>query len=973
MNDVVRILLVEDNPPDALLVREYLEDSNRISFELTVSETLKDALGEISSKAFDVILLDLNLPDSNGLETFDTVIDKAPNIPIIPLTGMNDDAMAVEMIKQGAQNFIVKDEINSLFLTKTIQYSIERKKSEIEILRLNRLYAVLSNTNQVTVRIQEKNALLKEICRIVVEEGQFTFAWIGLLNPVTNKIDVTSYGKSSINVKKITACEWLSEEALRTGEHVFVKRLSMDTRESKAKNEAIKAGCRSAASIPLFISGEIIGTFNLYSNSEGVFRGEEVKLLDEVASDISFSLKYIESELTRKKVEEEIRVNSAGLKRILKIYEHDCIDTEDFFSFAAEQILHLTSSSGAYIFSYDNEAMMFKKLSSAAVEYAAEPIKAGEDSYLLNDTGIFIDVIEKKLSLRLNDTSRIKHLPLLIRITGTVPKNVLVVPVLERDEIVAIACVINKGADYSDMDEIQMQLMMNSVWKMHKRRETDEHNIMLSKVVEQNPVSIMITDTNGTIEYVNSRFTELTEYSQEEVIGKNPRILKSGYHSAEFYESLYQSIFTEEKVYVDMMNKKKSGKLFWESSLISPIKNDRGEITHFICTKQDITERKENQERLIKLSRAVEQSTVSISISNRSGVIEYVNPKLMEVTGFKATELLGQTHNIFKSGFTPVRVYQNLWWTILSGKEWKGELLNKRKNGELYWENLVISPIINEKGEVTNFVAIGEDITEKRKMIDDLIKAKEAAEQSNILKDSFIANISHEIRTPLNGMLGLTEILRDDYGKHIKTGDEFIFTGIKNSADRIIRTVEMILNYSRLRSNTFLLQPKQVCIDEVCKEIIRTNSDEALEKNIKLIYRCDIENPELHLDEYTIKNAVTNLVENAIKFTKAGHVKVSVTRGSDESVQISVEDTGIGIEEEYLKYLFEPFRQEETGYGRAYEGVGLGLALTNEYFSLNGAQLKVTSKKGAGSTFTATFKNKESVHPEKNALLKSLN
>jgi len=955
MQNDKRILLIEDNPGDQILISAYLEDSDKTNYRITITEKLSEAILILSETQFDVVLLDLNLPDSRGIVTFSKVIEAAPDIPVILLTGIDDEELAKETIKQGAQNFLVKDELSGHLLKRTIQYSIERKKAEMEIVKLNRLYSMLSGTNQAIVRIHQKDELLREICRVAVEEGNFMFAWIGLINSSPQPMSIFSFGSNAIDKENLTVCEWISEKALNMGKHVFVNSIEEDTSDSAAREEAIKAGCKSAGSVPLTISGKIIGTFNVLSADPTGFGEQEVSLIDEVAKDISFALKYIESETERIKASEENQFVARGLRDILDVYEGSDLKKNEFLDFALLQMLQLSDSSKGFLAGIADEQENLRILSitespdkivsrSPEIKWSALPDSAAICTTFKNKSILKVGLND---GIDTGSIAKILNLPK--------ESSVLIVPVVENDVPVAVACLESKPGTYSNFEVMYLQLMTNSIWKIYKRKESEERNIKLSKVVEQNTASIMITDTSGTIEYVNPKFCELTEYSKEELIGQNPRILKSDFHSPEFYRDFYKQIFTQETFTCEMLNKKKSGKLFWESSVVSPLRNDKGEITHFICTKQDISETRINKENLIKLSRAVEQSPVSISISDKSGVMQYVNPKLCEVSGYSAKELVGKNHSIFKSGFTEKRMYQNLWWTILSGKEWRGEFLNKRSNGELYWENMVISPIINESGEVVNFISIGEDITDKKKMIDDLIEAKVKAEQSNLLKDSFIANISHEIRTPLNGILGLTAILKEEYAGYIKPDDNFLFDGIDSASNRIIRTIDMILNYSRLRSNTFILKPKQLNLYTLCENAVHANMPAAQEKNISLTLTCISPQVELYGDEYTIKNAIGNLVENAVKFTKTGSVKVILEQPDKKTIKLQVQDTGIGIEEEYLQYLFEPFRQEEMGYSRSYEGVGLGLALTHEYFKMNNAELSVTSKKGEGSNFTAEF------------------
>jgi len=167
-----------------------------------------------------------------------------------------------------------------------------------------------------------------------------------------------------------------------------------------------------------------------------------------------------------------------------------------------------------------------------------------------------------------------------------------------------------------------------------------------------------------------------------------------------------------------------------------------------IDKKSIVRANKEAQEKLSILSRAVEQNPALIIITDKNGIIEYVNPKFTETTGYTAQESIGKTLRILKSGHQSPEFYRNLWQTILSGNEWRGEMLNKKKNGDLYWEDGSISPLLNDSGLITHLISIKEDVTEKRKMLVDLIQAKEKAEAGDKLKSAFISNISHEIRTP---------------------------------------------------------------------------------------------------------------------------------------------------------------------------------------------------------------------------------
>lgn len=260
----------------------------------------------------------------------------------------------------------------------------------------------------------------------------------------------------------------------------------------------------------------------------------------------------------------------------------------------------------------------------------------------------------------------------------------------------------------------------------------------LSLAVQQNPVSIVITDVDGTIEYVNPKFSKLTGYEPHEVIGKNPRLLKSGNTSDEEYKLLWKTIKSGNEWHGEFQNCKKNGEIYTESASISPIADENGIITHFVATKEDITEKK-HAEKLIKtLSRAIEQSPASIIITNDKGKIDFVNTKFTSFMQYTEQEVIGRNPRIFNPQHLPGEEYEQMWETLQSGKLWHGENQNRKKDGTLFWENVSISPLMDENGIISNYILIMEDISEKKKMLDDLIIAKEKAEESEEIFDQFM-------------------------------------------------------------------------------------------------------------------------------------------------------------------------------------------------------------------------------------------
>jgi len=384
------------------------------------------------------------------------------------------------------------------------------------------------------------------------------------------------------------------------------------------------------------------------------------------------------------------------------------------------------------------------------------------------------------------------------------------------------------------------------------------------------------------------------------------------------------------------------------------IKSLIGKLEEELKDEIKISKRAKNE--VIKLSRAVEQSPLSIIITDTNGVIEYVNPKLIANTGYKQEELVGKNPRIFSSGEKQKNEYKELWDTISGGKEWQGEFHNKNKSGELFWEFASISPILDEGGNVTHFIAIKEDITERKHAQNELLKAKLKAEESDNLKSEFLAQMSHEIRTPLNIMIGNVEYLNDVFSDKNDSEIQLCFNGINNASKRIIRTIDLILDMSKL--NTVGYKPKfqRINLDaNIFSKLLPEFRMTAEEKGLEIIYNCTTLNTEVSADEYSVYQIFSNLIDNAVKYTQKGKIEIRIFEKESNSVIVEVKDTGIGISDSFKNSIFSNFLQEEQGYRRRFDGNGLGLALVKKYCDINNAKINFESEKDVGTIFIVEF------------------
>ena len=313
-------------------------------------------------------------------------------------------------------------------------------------------------------------------------------------------------------------------------------------------------------------------------------------------------------------------------------------------------------------------------------------------------------------------------------------------------------------------------------------------------------------------------------------------------------------------------------------------------------------------------------------------------------------EVIGQSPRLLCSGEQSPAFYKELWTTILSGKDWHGQFRNKTKNGELYWENAAISSILDNKGEISHFIGVKEDITEMKKMMEDLIIAKEKAEESDLLKTAFLHNISHEIRTPVNAIVGFSGLLKDSQLDILKR-DHFTDIIIQSS-NQLLSIITDLIKIATIEAGQEKVNMKVVNINTIMKLLFEQFSLKAQKENLTLSYETFLPDnaDEIITDETKLIQILTNLIVNAIKFTKQGYV-VFGYEVENETLTFYIKDTGIGIAPEMQEEIFNRFRQVENTCTRQFGGSGLGLSISKSYVEILGGNIWLESTYHKGTTF----------------------
>ena len=484
-----------------------------------------------------------------------------------------------------------------------------------------------------------------------------------------------------------------------------------------------------------------------------------------------------------------------------------------------------------------------------------------------------------------------------------------------------------------------------------ERKRKEQELLKMKIVLEQTADCVIITDREGIIQFVNNAFSKESGYSKEDVIGKTPKILKSGQHPKEFYETFWKTILSGEVFRATFINKRKDGELIYEFKTITPVKDKQGNITHFVSTAKNITEQYFAEQEIIfqrnKFMQLFNNSPVAITLLDSQDKVVDINESFSALFGYYSDEIKGQALNdlIVPNEFKEESEAYSI--ETMRGNQINKDSIRKKKDGTLVYVQIIGVPIIvNDK--TIGFYGMYLDITSRKNAEEELIKAKETAEELNRIKSSFLANMSHELRTPLIGIVGYAEFLQNE----LKDNELIeMVNNIKTSGQRLNTTLNNILDISKIESEKKEVNFKDQDLLIFLHEQINLFKAAAEGKKLTLNFETFEEKLNAYIDEEMFVSIISNLLNNAIKYTEKGEVTLIARKETDKAV-IEVKDTGICVREELQKIIFEPFRQASEGFSRMFEGTGLGLTLVKKYTDLIGGTITLKSKPAVGSTFT---------------------
>ena len=503
-----------------------------------------------------------------------------------------------------------------------------------------------------------------------------------------------------------------------------------------------------------------------------------------------------------------------------------------------------------------------------------------------------------------------------------------------------------------------LDALVSQVVALVREREQGRLELDNQKFALDQHAIVSITDTDGNITYANDGFCAISGYERAELLGLNHRVVNGGFHSAAFFENLWQTIARGKVWRGEIKNRHKSGSVYWVNATILPLLGADGRPAQYIAIRTDITKRKAIESQLEEQLRFVEvlleSSPTALYLKDRNGRFLRFNrafENLMEIdrsewVGRCSVDLYGadalaadseRDRELFDNGVT--QMFEASFVQRRSGATRQG----------LYR----IAPITNTAGEVTAMVANIVDITERAGIENALRRATRHAEAASKAKSEFLANMSHEIRTPMNGVIGMTELMLDTPLDEVQR--EYLGV-VKTSAQSLMVILNDLLDFSKIEAGKLDIESVPFNLADLVSETLKVLRPRAAQKGLTVSLALAAGLPTtVRSDPGRLRQILTNLGDNAIKFTPSGsvHVTLDSTPAGDGSLnlQLSVRDTGIGIEPEKQQRIFEAFSQADTSTTRQFGGTGLGLTICSRLAKLMGGKIWLESEPHRGSVF----------------------
>ena len=799
-------------------------------------------------------------------------------------------------------------------------------QAEEELRRVNRALRTLSECHQILFRAVEESTLLKSICELLVSVGGYRMAWVGYrvddefksVRPAAHFGFAEGY-LESINIT------WADSEsgrgptgaAIRTGKSVVCRDFEVDSNLALWREEALRRGYESSVALPIRLNGNCLGALSIYSERADAFDSAELRLLTELSDDLAYGIQALRTSAEQRRAEEDLSRSQEELQSVLAsipdyLWSAD-IDSQGrvTYRYYSPVVEKITGRPPAfYMPGPDRWLSTIHPDDRPRLLAAVKSISTGQLPFLTEEYRI---ILPDDTVRWVRDSVQVRRVDNGIRVDGVV-------------------------SDITERKEAEEALRQSEA----KLREA------------------LLAAQMGVWEWTIASDTITWDENFERIAGRDPNLLVPSDQMApkiitpESWERLKaaggNALATGTSFELDMELVRPDGSTRWLIGRGEPVRDMSGRITHLRGTVQDITERKRAEAEHARLVTAVEQSAEAVVITNTNGDIEYVNPAFTSITGYRREEVLGRNPRILKSDRQDLTFYHQLWATISDGQPWHGELINRRKDGMDYVEEMNITPVRDASGKVIHYIATKQDVTERKAL---QVRFQQAAKMEAVGR--LAGGVAHDFNNHLTVINGYCELLMDKFRSDKEAGA--YLKEVKDAGERAASLTRQLLAFSRLQ----VLAPQVLDLNDVVSNVEKMLR-RLIGEDLKLRTVLAPSLWQVKADRGQIEQVIMNLVVNARDaMPHGGEIVIetaNVELDSDYArihpgsspgpyMMLAVSDTGIGMSAETQAHVFEPFfTTKEQG-----KGTGLGLAMVYGTVKQSGGYIWVLSEPGQGTTF----------------------
>jgi len=984
----IRILIVED---ERIIAEDIKNTLHNIGYEVCgIVSKGEDAVEKASIEKPDLILMDIMLSGyMNGVEAAHTIY-KNQQIPVVFLSAFAD-VQIVEAVKESEPfGYIIKP-FTDRELYSAIEIALKKSLLLKKISHLNNVLQAIRNVNKLIVREKEKKQLLKGVCDNFIETRGYHNVWIALFDKSGNCEYIEHAGiEGGTNLlfeylKKGNTINCISSAIATPGVLIINNPLV----ECKNCPLSDKYNNRKGLTIAIKHNDIFYGVLTVSIQPEFADNKEEFSLLEEVVGDIAYALYNLEIEANKEKTNRELKETESRYKILIE-------QSADAIYLLYEGKFEIVNAKFTEMFGYSIEETnshdfnFIRLVSQRSLPIIEERVELAKKGVQLKPTYEFVAVskygqeIDCEVSVTYikykNGTATQGIIRDISERKKAEKRQILISEILaivnrQNEWKKLIGDILIKLKNYTGFEAIGIRLKEGDDYPFYETLGFHEDFVKMgNSLFERSDIGEVILDNSGkpllrcmcgsiiscrtdpTLPFYTQRgsfwtnsiikLLEETPKIHLQLYPQNPCCIK-GYESV----ALIPLHSGDEVIGLLQFNDKQKDMI--DLSMVHFFEEIGATIG--IAFKRMQTEKKiiESEERFRNI---YENSTVGLYQSNFDGKLIMANPAIITMFGYSGYSEFIKMNT--KDLYVDPKE-QELFYRILreEGTIYGFEETMIKKDGRKIVVMESARLIKDKNGNELYIEGVVEDITERKRFEVELIEARNQAQASNRVKTEFLAQMSHEVRTPVNAILNFVQLIEDEVSRFLDQETLSYFGMVNSSSARIIRTIDLILNMSQLQTGSYETIFKSIDIyDDVLVNLKKEYEHVAKRKGLQFFISMDGEPSKITADEYSVTQILTNLIDNAIKYTEEGKVEVNVKRTKNKRLKITVEDTGVGISKEYLPKLFEEFSQEEHGYTRTYEGNGLGLALVKKYCEINDAEIFVKSEKGKGSKFTVIFK-----------------